>query len=261
MDMSSETFDAFYARTAWNVTSQMHSMTGQDSEADHAVREAYARAYQQWYEVSGYRDPEAWVLKVAEEAFERRSAQAAAAGLELGAGEKADSGTWPGIYRPRSTPKQGPADQSPAAAAASQAGYADQAGIGMSAGAPARSATADGAAAERGARHAADKANAAGGAIDDGGAGPALRSGGAGAALAGGGASAELAGGALGSRALTESTWFRGTGLPGDDTAGAMPGGAGPTSNLRARGPARWPSRSGRGGRGGSGGRGPGALD
>ena len=52
-----ETFDAFYARTAWSVTSQMHSMTGQDSAADHAVREAYARAYQQWYEVSGYHDP------------------------------------------------------------------------------------------------------------------------------------------------------------------------------------------------------------
>ena len=67
-----ETFDAFYARTAWKVTSQMHSMTGQDSAADHAVREAYAKAYQQWYEVSGYRDPEGWVLKVAEDAFERR---------------------------------------------------------------------------------------------------------------------------------------------------------------------------------------------
>src|SRR5260370_31723433 len=105
MHMSdSETFDAFYARTAWQVTSQMHSVTGQDTEADHAVREAYARAYQQWYEVSGYRDPQAWVLKVAEEAFERRRAQAAAAGLDLGVSEKADPGTWPGIYRPRSAP-------------------------------------------------------------------------------------------------------------------------------------------------------------
>ncbi len=89
-----ETFDAFYARTAWNVTSQMHSMTGQDSEeakhqADHAVREAYARAYQQWYEVSGYRDPEAWVLKVAEDAYERRRAQGAGAGS--GAPPKADT--------------------------------------------------------------------------------------------------------------------------------------------------------------------------
>ena len=119
----SETFDAFYARTAWKVTSQMHSMTGRDSDpeqdpeqsqadhnqADHAVREAYARAYQQWYEVSGYRDPEAWVLQVAAEAFERRRAQAASAGLDLGATEKADPGTWPGIYRPRSAPQQEPA--------------------------------------------------------------------------------------------------------------------------------------------------------
>jgi hypothetical protein len=252
MDMSSETFDAFYARTAWNVTSHMHSMTGQDSEADHAVREAYARAYQQWYEVSGFRDPEAWVLKVAEEAFERRRAQAAAAGTELGASEKADPGTWPGIYRPRSTPNQGVADQSPAAAGPSQAAYADQAGIAMSAGAPARSATADGAAAGRGSRHATDKANAAGGAINGGGA--------AGPALAGAGAGAALAGGAPGSGALTDSTWFGGTGMPGDDTEGAIPGDAGPTFISRGRGPTRWPSRAGRGGRG-LGGRAPGALD
>jgi hypothetical protein len=241
--MSSETFDAFYARTAWNVTSHMHSMTGQDSNsdqseadhnhADHAVREAYARAYQQWYEVSGYRDPEAWVLKVAEECYERRRGQAAAAGLDLGGSEKADPGTWPGIYRPRSTPRQGSAGQTPAAAAPDHAVNADQAGIAMSADAPAWSATADGRTAGRSARHAADDANGAAGAIDQG-----------------GGVGAAPAGGAPGSGGLTESTWLGGTGMPGDNTEGAMPRDAGTTSIGGARGRLPRPSRSGLGGRG-----------
>ena len=256
----SETFDAFYARTAWKVTSQMHSMAdhGNDPEhdpgqsqaahnqADHAVREAYARAYQQWYEVSGYRDPEAWVLKVAEEAFERRRAQAAAAGLDPGASEKPDQGTWPGIYRPRSAPKQRSAGLSPAAAGPSEAANADQAGVAMSAGAPARSALADGAAAGRGARDAANEADDAraisgGGSADAG--GP-IDGGGGGAALAGG-AGAALPGGAPGSRGLTESTWFAGTGLPDGDTGTAMPSGAGPTSIPGGRGLLRRLNRPG----------------
>ncbi len=90
-----ETFDAFYARTVSSVTSQMHALAGGDPQADHAIREAYARAYQQWYEVSGYRDPEAWVLDAAREAFERRRSQPA------GEPQVPDSGTWPGMYRPR----------------------------------------------------------------------------------------------------------------------------------------------------------------
>ena len=93
-----ETFDAFYARTVWNVTSQMHELAGGDGLADHAVREAYARAYQQWYQVSGSRDPEGWVLGAARDAYERRQAEGGA-GRGLTA-MPADSGTWPGIYRP-----------------------------------------------------------------------------------------------------------------------------------------------------------------
>ena len=73
----SESFDAFYARTVWNVTSQMHALAGGDGVADHAIREAYARAYQQWYEISGFRDAEAWVLNVAKTAYERRLQEAA----------------------------------------------------------------------------------------------------------------------------------------------------------------------------------------
>jgi hypothetical protein len=67
-----ESFDAFYARSVRNVTSEMRSLTGDPEEAEAAVREAYARAFQQWYEVSGYRDPETWVLDAAREAYRRR---------------------------------------------------------------------------------------------------------------------------------------------------------------------------------------------
>jgi hypothetical protein len=101
-----ESFDAFYARTVANVTSSMHGLAGGDSQADHAIREAYARAYQQWYEVSGYRDPEAWVLDAAKDAFARRQAQVGTAGPA--AEQRPDSGTWPGIYRER--PPRGTGD-------------------------------------------------------------------------------------------------------------------------------------------------------
>ncbi len=110
----SETFDAFYARTVWNVTSQMHELAGDDSAADHAIREAYAKAYQQWYQVSGYRDPGAWVLATAKDAYERRRAGAAglaggsaAAGLGGSAAGARDSGTWPGFFRPAARPGRG----------------------------------------------------------------------------------------------------------------------------------------------------------
>jgi hypothetical protein len=99
-----ETFDAFYARTVSSVTSQMHALAGGDPQADHAIREAYARAYQQWYEVSGYRDPESWVLDIAREALERRRSQ------EPGAPKPPESGTWPGIYRPRAGAASRPVD-------------------------------------------------------------------------------------------------------------------------------------------------------
>jgi hypothetical protein len=108
----SETFDAFYARTVWNVTSQMRELAGEDSLADHAIREAYAKAYQQWYQVSGYRDSEGWVLATAKDAYERRRAEAAGPG-QSSAPPASDSGTWPGFYRPPAQPsrKGGPQDQ------------------------------------------------------------------------------------------------------------------------------------------------------
>jgi hypothetical protein len=95
----SESFDAFYARTVRNVTSQMHALADQDGLADHAIREAYARAYQQWYEVSGYRDSEAWVLGVAKDAYERRRAEATGV-RDNGRLPGHDPLSWPGMFRP-----------------------------------------------------------------------------------------------------------------------------------------------------------------
>jgi TolB protein len=129
----SETFDAFYARTVWNVTNQMHEMAGDDSTADHAIREAYAKAYQQWYQVSGYRDSEGWVLATAKDAYERRRAEAA--NLDQSPAAQAnDSGTWPGFFRPAAQPGRGggpgqtPADPEATVAAPRRNGAGDGAG-------------------------------------------------------------------------------------------------------------------------------------
>ena len=104
----SESFDAFYARTVWNVTSQMHALAGQDSAADHAIREAYAQAYQQWYQIADLPDSESWVLAAAKEAYQRRRPEAAATPTAPTATGR-DSFSWPGLYRPRS-PAGTPAD-------------------------------------------------------------------------------------------------------------------------------------------------------
>jgi hypothetical protein len=101
----SESFDAFYARTVADVTNRMHALADGDPQADHAIREAYARAYQQWFEVSGFRDAEAWVLDAAKDAFERRRAQA---GLTPAPAPARDSGTWPNMYREPHVPRQAP---------------------------------------------------------------------------------------------------------------------------------------------------------
>lgn len=96
-----ESFDAFYGRTVWNVTSAMHAHAGGDSAADHAIREAYARAYQQWYQVGAEPDPQGWVLAAARQAYERRRPAQARAGAEPGPEYTAppDPRSWPGLYR------------------------------------------------------------------------------------------------------------------------------------------------------------------
>jgi hypothetical protein len=99
----SESFEAFYARTVGNVTSQMHALAGDDSAADHAIREAYARAYQQWYEIGSYPDTEGWVLAVARDAYQRRRPMAAAPARDP-ARDPARPGhdplSMPGLFRP-----------------------------------------------------------------------------------------------------------------------------------------------------------------
>ena len=58
-------FDDFYLGTVRRVTAQIIALLGDASEAEDAVQEAYARAWQRWDSVSKMDDPAAWVRVVA----------------------------------------------------------------------------------------------------------------------------------------------------------------------------------------------------
>ena len=58
-------FDEFYTSTATTVVAQVCLMVGDRAEAEDAVQEAYARAWQRWRTVGSYDDPTAWVRTVA----------------------------------------------------------------------------------------------------------------------------------------------------------------------------------------------------
>lgn len=58
-------FDDFYLGTVRKVTAQIVALLGNASEAEDAVQEAYARAWQRWDAVSRMDDPAAWVRVVA----------------------------------------------------------------------------------------------------------------------------------------------------------------------------------------------------
>ena len=58
-------FDEFYQAAFHRVVGQVYAMTGSLAEAEDSVQEAFARAWQNWNEVGGYGDAEAWVRSVA----------------------------------------------------------------------------------------------------------------------------------------------------------------------------------------------------
>ncbi|MFD0630966.1 SigE family RNA polymerase sigma factor [Catenulispora yoronensis] len=58
-------FDEFYLGSVRKVTAQLVALLGDAGEADDAVQEAYARAWQRWDSVSRMDDPIAWVRVVA----------------------------------------------------------------------------------------------------------------------------------------------------------------------------------------------------
>jgi RNA polymerase sigma-70 factor (sigma-E family) len=61
----SDTFDAFYRASRQRLFDCLYALTGNAAEAQDAVHEAYARAWQRWSVVGEYADPEAWVRTVA----------------------------------------------------------------------------------------------------------------------------------------------------------------------------------------------------
>ena len=58
-------FDEFYAATNRAVVAQVYAMVGNLAEAEDAVAEAYARAWQRWRQLHRYGDPAGWVRTVA----------------------------------------------------------------------------------------------------------------------------------------------------------------------------------------------------
>ncbi|MEH0818951.1 MULTISPECIES: RNA polymerase sigma factor [unclassified Micromonospora] len=58
-------FDEFYRGSRQRLLGYVYVLTGDLTEAQDAVQEAYIRAWQRWSTVGGYDDPEAWVRVVA----------------------------------------------------------------------------------------------------------------------------------------------------------------------------------------------------
>lgn len=58
-------FDEFYLATVSRVVAQLYAMVGDLPEAEDAVQEAYARAWQRWRAIQDYTDPASWVRTVA----------------------------------------------------------------------------------------------------------------------------------------------------------------------------------------------------
>jgi RNA polymerase sigma-70 factor (ECF subfamily) len=63
--MTAEEFDAFYAGTVGRLVGQLYAMTGDLTEAQDVVQEAFIRAWQRRQSLSMIGSPEAWVRTVA----------------------------------------------------------------------------------------------------------------------------------------------------------------------------------------------------
>ncbi|MFH8367666.1 SigE family RNA polymerase sigma factor [Streptomyces sp. NPDC018031] len=62
---SASDFDQFYTATAKRLVSAVYAATGDLAEAEDAVQEAYARAWQRWDRLIAEGDPTPWVRTVA----------------------------------------------------------------------------------------------------------------------------------------------------------------------------------------------------
>ena len=62
---NADDFDMFYAATSRRLVGQIFAMTGDLSEAEDAVQEAFIRAWRRWPRIRAYDDPEAWLRVVA----------------------------------------------------------------------------------------------------------------------------------------------------------------------------------------------------
>jgi RNA polymerase sigma-70 factor (ECF subfamily) len=58
-------FDAFYEARYRRIVGQLYALTGNMAEAEDAVQEAFARAWQRWRALSVNGEPEAWIRTVA----------------------------------------------------------------------------------------------------------------------------------------------------------------------------------------------------
>ncbi|MEU8814044.1 SigE family RNA polymerase sigma factor [Actinoplanes sp. NPDC048796] len=61
---ATDDFDDFYRDTSRRLARYAYGLTGDATEAQDLVQEAYARAWQRWRRLAGYENPEAWLRLV-----------------------------------------------------------------------------------------------------------------------------------------------------------------------------------------------------
>lgn len=80
---AADEFDRFYRDTTRRLMRYAYGLTGDQSESQDVVQEAYARAWQRWSTVSRYDDPEAWLrlvlTRLVTDFWRRRAVRRAAA--------------------------------------------------------------------------------------------------------------------------------------------------------------------------------------